>query len=66
MGLDDIPGEILKLGREAIIPYLARLLDINLQIIQTIQAGKPWGSVRRYFAFAPCFKRTLENGHGNL
>jgi hypothetical protein len=27
---DGIPGEILKLGREAIIPYLARLLDITM------------------------------------
>jgi len=29
MGSDGIPGEILKLGGEAMIPYLARLLDIT-------------------------------------
>ena len=27
---DGIPGEILKLGGEAMIPYLARLLDITM------------------------------------
>ena len=27
---DGIPGEILKLGREAMIPYLATLLDITM------------------------------------
>ena len=27
MGPDRVPGEILKLGVEAMIPYLARLLD---------------------------------------
>jgi hypothetical protein len=26
---DDIPGDILKMGGEAMIPYLARLLDID-------------------------------------
>ena len=30
VGPDGIPGEILKLGREAMIPYLARLLDIAM------------------------------------
>ena len=30
VGLDGIPGEILKLGGEAMIPYLARLLDITM------------------------------------
>jgi hypothetical protein len=30
VGPDGIPGEILKLGREAMIPYLARLLDITM------------------------------------
>ena len=30
MGPDGISGEILKLGEEAMIPYLARLLDIIL------------------------------------
>jgi len=30
IGLDGIPGEILKLGREAMIPCLARLLYITL------------------------------------
>jgi hypothetical protein len=29
-GPDSIPGEILKLGEEAMIPYLARLLEITL------------------------------------
>jgi len=29
VGPDDIPGEILKLGGETMIPYLARLLDIT-------------------------------------
>jgi hypothetical protein len=27
---DGVPGEILKLGGEAMIPYLARLLDITI------------------------------------
>ena len=30
MGPDGVPGKILKLGREAMIPYLARLLDITV------------------------------------
>ena len=30
VGPDGIPGEILKLGREAIIPYLVKLLDITM------------------------------------
>ena len=30
MGLDDIPGKILKLGREAMIPYLERLLVLTM------------------------------------
>jgi len=30
VGPDGIPGEILKLGGEAMIPYLARLLDIAM------------------------------------
>jgi hypothetical protein len=30
VGLDCIPGEILKMGGEAMIPYLARLLDITI------------------------------------
>ena len=30
IGPDGIPGEILKLGGEAMIPYLARLLDITM------------------------------------
>ena len=30
VGPDGIPGEMLKLGREAMIPYLARLLDITM------------------------------------
>jgi hypothetical protein len=30
VGPDGIPGKILKLGGEAMIPYLARLLDITM------------------------------------
>jgi hypothetical protein len=30
VGPDCIPGEILKIGREAMIPYLTRLLDITI------------------------------------
>jgi len=30
IGPDGIPGEILKLGGEAMIPYLARLLDVTM------------------------------------
>jgi len=30
MGPDGVPGEILKLGMEAMIPYHARLLDITI------------------------------------
>jgi hypothetical protein len=29
-GPNDIPGDILKMGGEAIIPYLARLIDISI------------------------------------
>jgi hypothetical protein len=30
VGPDDIPGDILKMGGETMIPYLARLLDISI------------------------------------
>ena len=30
MGPDRVSGEILKMGGEAIIPYLARLLEITM------------------------------------
>jgi len=30
VGLDGVPGEILKLGGEAMTPYLARILEISL------------------------------------
>jgi hypothetical protein len=30
VGPDNIPGDILKMGGEAMIPYLARLLDISI------------------------------------
>jgi hypothetical protein len=30
VGPDDIPGDILKMGGEAMIPYLAHLLDISI------------------------------------
>jgi hypothetical protein len=30
VGTHGIPGKIVKLGREAVIPYLARLLDITM------------------------------------
>jgi hypothetical protein len=30
VGPDDIPGDILKMGGEAMIPYLARLIDISI------------------------------------
>ena len=30
VGPDGIPGAILKMGGEAMIPYLARLLDITI------------------------------------
>jgi hypothetical protein len=30
IGPDSVSGEILKLGGEAMIPYLARLLDITI------------------------------------
>jgi hypothetical protein len=29
-GPDSIPGKILKLGREAMIPYLSQLMDITI------------------------------------
>jgi hypothetical protein len=32
VGPDGIPGSILKMGGEAMIPYLARLLDIMINI----------------------------------
>jgi hypothetical protein len=31
-----IPGEIPKLGREAMIPYLGRLLDITINNVTTL------------------------------
>jgi hypothetical protein len=30
VGPDDIPGDILKMGGKATIPYLARLIDISI------------------------------------
>jgi len=33
VGPDGIPGAILKMGGETMIPYLARFLDIRLTII---------------------------------
>jgi hypothetical protein len=30
VGPDNIPGDILKMGGEAMIPYLARLLDTSI------------------------------------
>ena len=30
MGPNDIPGEILKLGGEVMVPHLARLLDMTM------------------------------------
>jgi len=30
VGLDGVPDEILKLGGEAMTPYLARILEISL------------------------------------
>jgi len=30
IGPDSIPGEILKLGREAMIPYLSQVTDITI------------------------------------
>ena len=33
MGPDGVPGRILKLGREAMIPYLVRLLEITVNSV---------------------------------
>ena len=30
VGPDNIPGDILKMGGEAMVPYLARLFDISI------------------------------------
>jgi hypothetical protein len=55
VGSDGIPGEILKLGGEAMIPYLARLLDITTRnnaiagdwekatVVPTYKGGDPTG-----------------------
>jgi hypothetical protein len=32
VGLDGVPGEILKLGGEDMMPYLARLLEVTANI----------------------------------
>jgi len=42
MGPDDVPGEILKLGREAMIPYLAQLLDISTLLFQVTGKEPQW------------------------
>jgi hypothetical protein len=33
IGPDGIPGDLLKLGGEAMIPYLERLLEITIKIV---------------------------------
>jgi len=50
VGPDGIPGEILKLGVEAMIPYLARLLDITAN-----NAAIP--SDRKRVIVVPIYKR---------
>jgi len=40
IGLDGIPGKILKLGGKAMIPYLVRLLDITFTMLLFKKTGK--------------------------
>jgi hypothetical protein len=40
VGLDDIPGKILKLGGKATIPYLVRLLDLTFTMLLFQETGK--------------------------
>jgi hypothetical protein len=40
IGLDGIPGKILKLGGKAMIPYLVRLLDIAFTMLLLQETGK--------------------------
>jgi hypothetical protein len=40
VGPNDIPGDILKMGGEAMIPYLARLLDILINNGTIPEIGK--------------------------
>ena len=40
IGLDGIPGKILKLGGKAMIPYLVRLLDITFTMLLFQETGK--------------------------
>jgi len=42
VGIDSIPGEILKLGGEAMIPYPARLLDITMKKMLFQVTGKSY------------------------
>ena len=40
VGPDGIPGAILKMGGEAMIPYLARLLGITITMVLYQGTGK--------------------------
>jgi len=40
VGPDRVSGEILKLGREAMITYLARLLDITIKMVHCQVTGR--------------------------
>ena len=46
VGPDQVSGEILKLEGEAMIPYLARLLDITIMVLCCVTEGGP-----RWFLF---------------
>jgi hypothetical protein len=39
---DSIPGTILKLGGEAMIPYLAQLLDMTIMLLSQRTGKNPW------------------------
>jgi hypothetical protein len=40
IGLDGIPGKILKLGGQAMIPYLVQLLDITFTMLLVQETEK--------------------------
>jgi len=41
-GPDGIPGTVLKLGREAMIPYLAHLFNMTVMLLSQRTGKKPW------------------------
>ena len=53
---DWVPGEILKLGGEAMTPYLARLLEISLNSATIPRQTENWKVADKVFERVSSFK----------